>query len=76
MANPAVVVPAPVLDPLAAQLSLLVKQSGVASFVLIGRDPRSGALRVYASPGAMDDLREIVSEKFQLGDGSETAWPG
>lgn len=73
-ASPAPALPAPVLDQLAPRLSQIVQQAKVTSFAIVARDPQTGALRVYASPGAMEDLREIVSEKWSFTDASETGW--
>jgi hypothetical protein len=66
--------PAPVLDPLSPRLGQMVQAAGVKSFVIVARDPQTGATRVLASAGAMEDLRDTVAEKFGLADGSETAW--
>ncbi len=66
--------PAPTLDALTPQLGALVQKSGVTSFVILARDPKTGNTRCFASNGAMDDLRDLAAEKFGLSDGSETAW--
>lgn len=66
--------PAPVLDALTPQLGALVQGKGVTMFVIIARDPQTGATRVLASNGAMEDLRDITAEKFGFSDGSETGW--
>lgn len=66
--------PAPVLDALTPKLGPLVQAAGVKHFVIIARDPQTGATRVLASAGAMEDLRDITAEKFGFSDGSETGW--
>jgi hypothetical protein len=66
--------PAPILDALTPKLGPLVLGAGVKSFIIIARDPQTNATRVLASPGAMEDLRDITAEKFGFSDGSETGW--
>jgi hypothetical protein len=66
--------PAPVLDALTPKLGQMVQAAGVTMFVILARDPQTGATRVLASKGAMNDLQDLAAEKFGLADGSETAW--
>lgn len=62
----------------AQQCSLLAVRLGIRSLAIAIRDPTTNALQVIASPAAMQDLRPIVAQKFNLvepGSGeAETEW--
>lgn len=48
-----------------AQAAALAQRLGVKMVVISCRDPQTNAPLVVASPGAMDDLYETLSEKLK-----------
>lgn len=42
------------------------------------RDPRTGHVQVFASPGTLQDenMRQAVAARFSLDVPADTAWPG
>jgi len=69
------------LDQFCAQAGNFAQRLGIASVVIVARDPETGETKTVASPGAMDDLKPTVAAKFGLSAGglgdadAETGWP-
>lgn len=69
---------APTLDALVAQIAQLAAKMGVPALIIIGRDPKTTAVKLYGDPAlrAENDIREVVVQKFGMFDSGETGWPG
>ena len=70
--------PTSLLAQFAVQCSNAAQRLGIKYIVIAARDPNTKQPDVIASPGGMDNLREVLGEKLGLNgpDESETAWPG
>ncbi len=65
----------PTLDAFVQQIGSLAKQLGIETLIIIGRDPRTGELKLFgetAARTAPSDLRVLVEDKF--GFSTEAAW--
>lgn len=71
--------PSQIVNQFVQQASALAARAGIQMVVIIVRDPHlPNEPLVVASKGAIDNLRDIVAVKFNLGepdDGSMTGWP-
>lgn len=66
------------LDQFTQQTSQIAAQLRIQHVVIAVRDPFTREVVLIASPGAMDNLRDIVAEKFKFTDNDPavTEWPG
>lgn len=66
----------PVLDAMMREFERIALKYRVTTLVVAGFDPQTRQPRLFASPNALNDLRELAAEKFQLSlvDESTTGW--
>ena len=66
------------LDQFIQQTSQTATSLKIQHVVIAVRDPFTREVVLIASPGAMDNLRDLVAEKFKFADNdpAATEWPG
>ena len=66
----------PILAAMMREFEQIALKYRVTTLVVAGFDPQTRQPRLFASPNALNDLRPLVAEKFNLAesDGSETGW--
>jgi hypothetical protein len=72
MANPNT----PALYQLIQQIGPLAQQLGVSTLIIVGKDPRTGEMNLFADTSSLVALRDFVEAKFveKLGVVAETSW--